>query len=279
LDTSAPVIPPGSSTGTASAREAADDVSTRVQSARDFAHAYLSLWSAPNRVTLASASSFYGPAVTFHGRTRSIDSVLSEKRRFAERWPDRVYRHRPETTQVDCDDAGDRCSVRSSFDFEAANARNGQRASGIGEHELIVSFASGKPVIVSENSRVIRRGHGNLTPLMNPGSNPVRIQAARDGSAGPSTRSRVELRGTTAIAPAPSVAVTRCRDYLVVQAQRFGSDQVSVSSAGPEVRIPDGSVGLPIDARVEYSREGRKQVRQAQVTCWVDPRGQIIALH
>ncbi len=44
---------------------------SREQAARDLAYAYLALWSAPNRVTLASASSFYGPTVTFHGTTRT----------------------------------------------------------------------------------------------------------------------------------------------------------------------------------------------------------------
>ena len=38
--------------------------------ARNLAFAYLDIWSAPNRVTLASVSSFYGSTVTFHGRTR-----------------------------------------------------------------------------------------------------------------------------------------------------------------------------------------------------------------
>jgi len=58
------------------------------QAARDLAFAYLDLWSAPNFTALASAPSFYGPTVTFHGQARKISSVLAEKRRFAERWPE-----------------------------------------------------------------------------------------------------------------------------------------------------------------------------------------------
>src|SRR5215213_3570805 len=139
------------------------------QAAQALAVDYLDLWSAPNRVTLATASSFYGPTVTFHGRTRSLGSVLAEKRRFAERWPDRTYRHRPETTQVTCEADGARCTVRSSFDFAARNRRNGHRSLGIGEHELVVSFSGDRPVITFENSRVVRRGHGNLTSLLKEG--------------------------------------------------------------------------------------------------------------
>jgi hypothetical protein len=130
----------------------------RAQAARHFAFTYLELWSAPNRVTLASASSFYGPTVRFHGRVRTRGSVLAEKRQFVQRWPDRTYRYRPETTQVACETSGARCTVRSIFDFAAAHSGQGRRSRGMGDHELVVSFASGRPVIESETSRVLRRG-------------------------------------------------------------------------------------------------------------------------
>jgi hypothetical protein len=141
----------------------------REQAARDLAFRYLRLWSAPNRVTLASASSLYAPTVTFHGQTRTLASVIAEKRRFAQRWPYRTYRHRPETTQVLCEDGGARCTVRSSFDFTAATARGDRRSLGIGEHELVVGFTLGNPVIIAENSRVIMRRHGNMTRFLKDG--------------------------------------------------------------------------------------------------------------
>jgi hypothetical protein len=125
------------------------------QAARNLAFAYLGLWSAPNTVALASASSFYGPTVRFHGRTRTLGSVLAEKRRFAERWPDRSYRYRPETTQVACEADGAHCTVWSMFDYSASNPRQGRRSRGIGEHELVVDLSSEQPVIASENSRLV----------------------------------------------------------------------------------------------------------------------------
>ena len=142
---------------------------SRAQAARDLAYRYLKLWSAPNRVTLASASSFYGPTVMFHGRTRTIDSVIAEKRQFAERWPDRIYRYHPGTTQVACEPGGARCTVWSVFYFTADNPPRSRYSLGIGEHELVVSFSSGRPVIASENSRVVRRGRGNMTSLLGEG--------------------------------------------------------------------------------------------------------------
>ena len=51
---------PRSGTGLMSERR-----TRKEQAARDLAYEYLNLWSAPNRVTLASASSFYGSMVTF----------------------------------------------------------------------------------------------------------------------------------------------------------------------------------------------------------------------
>jgi hypothetical protein len=135
---------------------------TRAQVAQDFTARYLDLWSAPNRVALASASSFYSPTVTFHGRLRSRGSVLAEKRQFVQRWPDRIYRYRPGTTQVTCEGSGTRCTVRSIFDYTAANAAQGRRSRGTGNHELVVSFAGGRPVIAAENSRVVRRGPARL---------------------------------------------------------------------------------------------------------------------
>jgi hypothetical protein len=94
----------------------------------------------------------------FHGRRRSIDSVMAEKRAFAERWPDRDYRYRTGTTQVACESDRSRCTVWSLFDFSASNARANQRSRGMGMHELVVSFAAARPIITSENSRVLRRG-------------------------------------------------------------------------------------------------------------------------
>jgi hypothetical protein len=135
-----------------------DSLAHKKLAARDLAFSYLDRWSAPNPVTLASASSFYGPSVKFHGQTRHLDSVLAEKRRFAERWPDRSYRYRPETTQVACDSDGARCTVWSIFDWSANNSRAGRHSRGIGAHELVVSFTGDSPVIASEDSRVLGRG-------------------------------------------------------------------------------------------------------------------------
>jgi|SRR5918998_2897593 hypothetical protein len=135
-----------------------DQRALRAQAAQALVVDYLDLWSAPNQLALAAASSFYGSTVTFHGRERTVGSVLAEKRRFAERWPQRTYHYRPGTTMVACESDAARCTVWAIFDFSATAPGRGRRSLGIGEHELVVSLSSGRPVIVSETSRVLHHG-------------------------------------------------------------------------------------------------------------------------
>jgi hypothetical protein len=164
VDPQAPTAPsrkePDRAPATLSERPRAEiyPLAERAQAAQELAIRYLSLWSAPNRVTLASASSFYGSTVNFHGRTRSLSSVIEEKRQFAQRWPDRTYRYRPGTTYVSCDRSGPLCTVWSIFDFSAGGPSVARPSRGIAEHELVVDFTDSRPVIVSENSRVLLRG-------------------------------------------------------------------------------------------------------------------------
>ncbi len=131
---------------------------TREEDARRLAQNYLSVWSASNHQTLRATPGFYGSTVRFHGRSMSLAALLAEKRRFVHRWPDRTYRYEPGAMDVRCDTTGESCIVRSTFDFDASNARLGRRSRGVGAHELVVSFADDRPVITSENSRVVRRG-------------------------------------------------------------------------------------------------------------------------
>ena len=135
-----------------------DQGSLNAREAQALAVDYLNLWSAPNKLTLAAASSFYGSTVMFHGRERTLDSVLAEKRRFTERWPERTYRYRPGTTMVACESSEARCTVWAIFDFSAAHPSEGRRSLGIAEHEIVVSLSGGRPVIVAETSRVLQRG-------------------------------------------------------------------------------------------------------------------------
>lgn len=91
----------------------------------------------------------------------------------------------------------------------------------------------------------------------------------------PAPRSK---RQAQAQAPrAGSDVVERCKTSLALNARALGSVAVNVKEAGRETRARGGTVDLPVVARIEYVREGRKQVRQARVTCKLSPDGQVVA--
>jgi len=124
----------------------------RTDIAARFAEHYLWAWSSANPIAIPSMEAFYAQTVTFHGRDVSYNAVVEEKRRFVRRWPIRDYRHRPGSMNVQCDAEAEICVVQSVIDYTARDHR-GRRARGSAEFELGLSFASGRPVIVYENSR------------------------------------------------------------------------------------------------------------------------------
>ncbi len=120
--------------------------------------AYLDYWSASNVQTMEAMPDFYAPRVEFHGRAMSARALFEEKRRFARRWPDRTYSPRADTMRISCAPAGEVCTVRTLFDFVAANPASGRQSAGTGHLELVVALAGPTPVIVAESSQVMRRG-------------------------------------------------------------------------------------------------------------------------
>ncbi len=131
--------------------------------AQQLAVGYLDSVSAPNGAMLAAAPRFYGSRVRFHGRTMSIGALVAEKRRFVRRWPERRYTPQDGTMRTACNAADAVCVVRTVIGFSAANPARGARSEGLSELSLTVSFAEGRPVIVSESSRVLRRGSAALS--------------------------------------------------------------------------------------------------------------------
>lgn len=247
-------------------------LTSRERAARDLAFTYLDQWSAPNGMTLASASSFYAPAVMFHGQMRSLPSLLAEKRRFAERWPDRSYHYRPETTQVACEAQRAICTVWSIFDFSAINPGDGRRSRGIGDHEIVVSFSGGKPLIVSESSRVLRRGAVSGLVLRTSAS-------ADEARAVGNLVERYDPTSTDVSASAHSgeAAFDACREAIATAARPYGGTRVSLAHADA---VAPGSIrtSLTVDARVEYRTGSRREVRNSRVTCRLGEDGRVVAI-
>lgn len=124
---------------------------------QDLTRAYFATFSEPNGVVLGATPRFYGDRVVFHGRAMSLSALLAEKRRFLARWPERRYRARPDSIRTACNAGIATCQVESTVDFVAANPGRGVRSEGTVAVRMALSFAGGRPVIVSESSRVLSR--------------------------------------------------------------------------------------------------------------------------
>ena len=162
---------------------------------RQLTEDYLDSVSAPNAQMLASAPRFYGERVQFHGRRLSTAALIEEKRRFVRRWPQRRYTLQKGGIHTACNAAAATCLVRTTLGFRAESPARNARSQGVSELILTVSFAGGRPVIVSESSRVLRRSSAALealphrlgmTTLETPSAE-MDIASVQDGPAGNGT--------------------------------------------------------------------------------------------
>jgi hypothetical protein len=101
--------------------------------------------------------------------------------------------------------------------------------------------------------------------ILAPAAAPVRQQARR-----PSAR-RQEPAGR-----ASSAQIESCRRQIASSSRPLGAVAVQATSAGPTIRDRNGALLVPLNARIEYARNGMRQVRQARVNCQVRD-GQVVA--
>jgi len=139
---------------------------------KSLAHAYLRSWSSGNDEALADLDDFFGPRVNYFGRSVDLQTLVQTKRRFAERWPVRKYRHRPGTMSVRCDSQSERCTVRSVVDWEAASPARRARSNGSLRFELVLDMSGSRPVVRSENAQRL----ASLSKPSPPKSVPARVR-------------------------------------------------------------------------------------------------------
>jgi hypothetical protein len=120
-------------------------------------------------------------------------------------------------------------------------------------------------------------GYWSENPSMVTPRQPVR-RMPRASTARPMPRAAVRAMAPVApAAQAGSGVIERCKASLALNARALGSVAVDVKEAGREARTRGGSVDLPVIARIKYARDGRQQVRQARVTCRLNPEGRVVA--
>ena len=112
---------------------------------------------------------------------------------------------------------------------------------------------------------------------------PPRLAPFDDGPSDPEPRRartlpRLEpLRRATPVQAAPRPVVNACRTALAEAAAPYGAVRIDVASRGAPRKSADGGLSAPMEARIVYSRKGRMQVRQANVTCQFNGAGQVVA--
>ncbi len=136
------------------------------QAAVSFAGAYFAHWSESNHDALSYFRKVYSPLVEFYGQTVGSATVLNQKERFAERWPERLYAVRADTVRASC--AAGTCEVTGVVDWDARNTERLQRTAGSAMFHLQLGFRGGNPSVLAEGGSVLSRDSTDGPPARDP---------------------------------------------------------------------------------------------------------------
>jgi hypothetical protein len=130
------------------------------QTATAFAADYFSHWSDTNANALKYFATVYAERVEFYGKVTSRSVLVEQKRKFAERWPERVYTVRPSSIATSCNDATATCTLEGTVDWDARSADGSTRSAGVANFTLKVTVQHDAVTIESESGEVISREIG-----------------------------------------------------------------------------------------------------------------------
>jgi hypothetical protein len=111
-------------------------------------------WSAPNAETLRALDELYVDKVFYHGKLTARPAVLLEKRRFAERWPQRSYKVRPHSVTASCNATSEMCRVQGIMDRELANPATNTKSHDVASFDYSVARSGEVLKIAAETSSV-----------------------------------------------------------------------------------------------------------------------------
>src|SRR5215467_14511300 len=108
----------------------------------------------------------YEDPVIYYDKVISREAVLNDKRRFADRWPQRTYSIRPGTLIVQCGDNSLACMVSGIADWAAA--KDAKRSRGaVNFYYTVHAGEGGLLKIAEETSKVV---HGSIASPAVPGN-------------------------------------------------------------------------------------------------------------
>jgi hypothetical protein len=111
-------------------------------------------WSQPNGEMLRTLDELYDDKVLYHGNLMPRQTILLEKRRFAERWPQRSYKIRPHSVTASCDAASEVCRVHGVMDRELANPVTNTKSHDVASFDYSIASSGDALRIAAESSSV-----------------------------------------------------------------------------------------------------------------------------
>jgi hypothetical protein len=151
----------------------------------DFVLSLASRWSGPNADMLRTLDSLYADQVLYHGKLVPRQEVLLDKRRFAEKWPERRYKIRPHSVSTTCYDEFQVCRVKAIVERELANTKAHAKSRDVASVEYRVAPSGEALKIAAETSSLSGREDlaGGSNPLTSMGRGLQRLfgQVARIG--------------------------------------------------------------------------------------------------
>jgi hypothetical protein len=147
--------------------------------ATDFVLALASRWSGPNEEAFRSLDELYADKVRYHGKLTPRQTVVLDKRRFAQRWPERSYTIRSGSISATCADASGVCRVTGIADQVLANAATKAKWRDVARFEYQVAPSGEALRIAAESSSPDKRlqPSGPSNPLTVVGRNLRRLLA------------------------------------------------------------------------------------------------------
>ena len=124
-------------------------------------------WSEPNAEMLTTLDDLYVDKVFYHGKLTPRQAVVLDKRRFAERWPQRSYKIRPHSITASCNAASETCRVQGIMDRELANPSANTKSHDVATFDYSIARSGEALKIAAETSSVskVEDPSGGLNPL------------------------------------------------------------------------------------------------------------------
>jgi hypothetical protein len=111
-------------------------------------------WSEPNAEMLAALDALYADKVFYHGKLAPRQAVVLEKRRFAERWPQRSYKIKPHSVTASCNAAAEMCRVQGVMERELSNPTTNTKSHDIASFDYSIARVGEGLKIAAETSAV-----------------------------------------------------------------------------------------------------------------------------